>query len=97
MFTTLFGMLQSMFNEARGVPMLLRRGIWAEASRDATDMRNYLVSYKNEKSSYEKFMGEKYDCINTLHTFGEKWQLLKIMLLTACEQSSETVASLQCL
>jgi hypothetical protein len=70
MFATLFGMVRSMLNEAR-VPMLLRRGIWAEAARTATDMRNYLVSYKSERSSYEKFMGEKYDRINTLHTFGE--------------------------
>jgi hypothetical protein len=37
MFATLFGMVQSMLNEAC-VPMLLRQGIWAEAARNATDM-----------------------------------------------------------
>jgi hypothetical protein len=70
MFATLFGTVRFLLNEAR-VPMLLRRGIWAEAARTAIDMRIYLVSYKSEKSSYENFMGEKYNRINTLHTFGE--------------------------
>jgi hypothetical protein len=70
MFATLFGMVRSMLNEAR-VPMLLRRGLWADAARTATDMWNYLVSYTSDKSSYEKFMGVKYDPIDTLHTFGE--------------------------
>jgi hypothetical protein len=70
MFAALFGMVRSMLNEAQ-VPMMFCRGIWAEAAHNATDMRNYLVLYKSEKSSYEKFMGNKYDHINTLHTFGE--------------------------
>jgi hypothetical protein len=70
MFATLFGMVRSMLNEAC-TPMILRRGIWAEAACTATDMRNYLVSYKSDTSSYEKFMGAKYDCIDTLHTFCE--------------------------
>jgi predicted metal-dependent hydrolase len=70
MFATLFGMVRSMLNEDR-VPMLLRRGLWAKAARTATDMWNYLVSYKSDKSSYEKFMGVKYDQIDTLHTFSE--------------------------
>jgi hypothetical protein len=60
MFATLFGMVFSMLNEAR-TPMLLHRGIWAEAARTATDTRNYLVSYKSDKSSYEKFMSAMYD------------------------------------
>jgi hypothetical protein len=63
-------MVHSMLNEAR-VSMLLRRGLWAEAARTATDMRNYLVSYKSDKSSYEKFIGVKYDWIDTLHTFDD--------------------------
>jgi hypothetical protein len=70
MFATLFGIVRSMLNEVR-VPMNLCHGLWAEAARNATDTRNYLVSYKSETSSYEKFMGVKYDCIDTLHTFGE--------------------------
>jgi hypothetical protein len=37
MFATLVGMVQSMLKEAQ-VPILLRRGIWAEASRNATDI-----------------------------------------------------------
>jgi hypothetical protein len=70
MFATLFGMVRSMLNEAR-TPMLLCQGIWAEAARTARNMRNYMVSYKSDTSSYEKFMGAKYDHIDTLHTFGE--------------------------
>jgi hypothetical protein len=70
MFATLFGMVRSMLNEAR-VPMLLRQGFWAEAACNAADMRNYIGSYKSEKPPYEKFMGDKYDCINTHRTLGE--------------------------
>jgi hypothetical protein len=70
MFATLFGMVRPMLNEAC-TPMLLCWGIWAEAARSATDMRNYLAFYKRDTSSYEKFMGAKYDRIDTLHTFGE--------------------------
>jgi hypothetical protein len=64
MFATLFGMVRSMPNEAR-VPMNLCRGLWAEAARNATDMRNYLVSSKSETSSYGS--------INTDHTNHTVW------------------------
>jgi hypothetical protein len=33
-------------------------------------MRNYLVTSKSPTSSYEKFIGHKFDCIDTLHAFG---------------------------
>jgi hypothetical protein len=43
LFATLFFMVRSMLNEAC-TPMILRRGIWAEAACTATDMRNCLDS-----------------------------------------------------
>jgi hypothetical protein len=46
-FATLFGMVRSMLNEARTL-MILHWGIWAAAVVTATDMRNYLVSYKSD-------------------------------------------------
>jgi hypothetical protein len=52
------------------VPMKLHRGLWAEVARNATDRHNYVITSKSE-TSYEKFMGVKYDRIDTLHTFGE--------------------------
>jgi hypothetical protein len=71
MFATLFGTVQTMLNEAR-VPMLLSRGIWAEAACTAIDLRAILCHIKVKSLFYEKFMGEKkYDHINTLHTFSE--------------------------
>jgi hypothetical protein len=70
MFATLYGMVRSMLNQAR-LPMVLRHGVWAEAARYATDMRNYLVTAKSLMSSYEKFMGHKFDRIETLYAFGE--------------------------
>jgi hypothetical protein len=53
------------------LPMAIHRGIGAEAAPYATDMRNYLVTFKSPMSSYENFMGHKFDCIDTLHAFGE--------------------------
>jgi hypothetical protein len=55
MFATLYGMVRSMLNQAR-LPMILCRGVWAEAARYATDMCNYLVTAKSLMSSYEKFI-----------------------------------------
>jgi hypothetical protein len=67
MFATLFVMAHSMLNEAHTPHWC----IWTEAAWTATDMHNNLFSYKSDESSFEKFMGAKYDCIGTLHTFGE--------------------------
>jgi hypothetical protein len=69
--------------------MILCQGIWAEAARTATAMRNYLVSCKSDKSLYEKFMGAKYDCIDILHTL----PLLKTILLAVCELRSKIVVA----
>jgi hypothetical protein len=49
----------------------LCRGVWAEAARYATYMRNYLVTAKSPISSSERFVGHKFDRIDTLHAFGE--------------------------
>jgi molybdenum cofactor biosynthesis enzyme MoaA len=70
MFATLYGMVRSMLNQAQ-VSLHIRRGVWAEAAKTATDMRNILVNYKSNTSAHEKFMGTKFEHLNTLHTFGE--------------------------
>jgi microcystin-dependent protein len=69
MFATLYGMVRSMLNQAQ-VPLHIHHGVWAEAAKTATDMRNILVNYKSNKSTHEKFMGTKFEDLN-LHTFGE--------------------------
>jgi hypothetical protein len=79
MFATLFGMVFSALNEAR-TPMLLCWGIWAEAAHTATDMRNYLVSYKSDTSSYEKFMVQSM-IVLILYTLSVRWPLLKTIPL----------------
>jgi hypothetical protein len=46
MFSTLYGMVHSMLNQAQ-VPLHICCGVWAEAAKTATDMRNILVNYKS--------------------------------------------------
>jgi hypothetical protein len=70
MFATLYGMVRCMLNQAQ-VPLHICRGVWAEAAKTATDMRNILGNYKINTSAHEKFLGTKFEHLNTLHTFGE--------------------------
>jgi hypothetical protein len=70
MFATLYGMVHSMLKQA-SLSMILRCCVWIEATHYATDMRKYLVTTKSPMSSYKKFMGHKFDLINTLHAFVE--------------------------
>jgi molybdenum cofactor biosynthesis enzyme MoaA len=70
MFATIYGMLRSMLNQAQ-VPLHVCRGVWAEAAKTATAMSNILVNYKSNKSAHEKFMGTKFEHLNTLHTLDE--------------------------
>jgi hypothetical protein len=63
-------MVRSMLIQAQ-VPLHIRRGVWTEAVKTATDMQNILVNFISNTSAHEKFMGTKFEHLNTLHMFGE--------------------------
>jgi hypothetical protein len=59
-FATLYGIVRSMLNSAK-VPLPLRYGVWPEAAHMATELKNLLVSYSQDKSPYELFHGQPSD------------------------------------
>ena len=53
-FATLFARVRSMLNGAK-LPMTIRKRLWAEAAKTATNIENILVSYNKPKSSFNVF------------------------------------------
>ena len=67
---TLYGMVRSMLNSAT-LPEGLRNGIWAEAAKTATELKNIMSTYNSKTPPYELFHEVKYNAMDTLRTFGE--------------------------
>ena len=69
-FATLYGKARSMLNAAR-LPENMRKGLWAQCAKIASQLENIIVSNEGELSPAEKFHGENPRWSNCLRTFGE--------------------------
>ena len=69
-FATLYSKVRAMLNGAK-LPTVKRKGLWTEAARTATDLKNILVSTRKPVASYNAFFEKELPGLRNMRTFGE--------------------------
>ena len=70
LFATLYGIVRALNNAAQFTKSL-RNGLWCEAARMATEIRNASVTTRKDTPSFNQFYNSEYPGLRTLRRFGE--------------------------